>query len=210
MTHPTSFRRRRFVAIGLSVMLVAGLALGAKYAVDFLSGPPIPVAADGAAGGGGWTGGGVTDADGDLPDDGVPLTDVDRPAIANLDPALLAALQQAAAAAAADDIEFRVVSGWRSPELQARLLSEAVSVYGSEEEAARWVATPETSLHVSGDAVDLGDFDATYWLSLNGAAYGLCQVYANESWHFELRPGAAGQGCPEQYLDPTFDPRLQG
>ena len=27
-------------------------------------------------------------------------------------------------------------------------------------------------------------------------AYGLCQIYGNEPWHFELRPEAVEQGCP--------------
>ena len=55
------------------------------------------------------------------------------------------------------------------PAYQEQLLDEAVSEYGSEEEAARWVATPETSPHVSGDAVDIGPADATAWLSEHGA-----------------------------------------
>ena len=65
---------------------------------------------------------------------------------------------------------------------------EAVSKYGSEAEAARWVATPNTSAHVSGDAVDIGPSGAAAWLSEHGAAYGLCQIYGNEPWHYELRP----------------------
>ena len=46
-----------------------------------------------------------------------------------------------------------------------QLLDEAISKYGSEAEAARWVATPNTSAHVSGDAVDVGPSDAAAWLS---------------------------------------------
>ncbi len=100
-------------------------------------------------------------------------------------------------------------SGWRSPEYQQQLLQEAISKYGSEEEAARWVATPETSPHVSGDAVDIGPLDATAWLSEHGAEYGLCQIYSNEPWHYELRPEAIDLGCPPMYADPTLDPRMQ-
>jgi LAS superfamily LD-carboxypeptidase LdcB len=129
--------------------------------------------------------------------------------VANLDPALLAALSQAATDAAESGVEFFVNSGWRSPEYQEQLFREAVSEYGSEAEAARWVATPETSPHVSGDAVDLGPANATAWLSEHGAAYGLCQIYGNEPWHYELRPEAVGQGCPSMYADPTQDPRMQ-
>src|SRR5918997_2212005 len=130
------------------------------------------------------------------------------PAVANLDPELLAALRRAAADAADDGVEFVVSGGWRSPKYQERLLEEAISEYGSEEEAARWVATPDTSLHVSGDAVDLGPFLATAWLSDHGAEYGLCRTYGNEPWHVELLPDAIGDGCPPPYADPTQDPRL--
>ena len=81
--------------------------------------------------------------------------------------------------------------------------------YGSEEEAARWVATAETSPHVSGDAVDVGPSDATAWLSEHGDEYGLCQVYGNEPWHYELRPEAIDRGYPPMYADPTHDPRMR-
>jgi D-alanyl-D-alanine carboxypeptidase len=138
-----------------------------------------------------------------------PVLDDDIPGVANLDPDLLGALRQAATDAGDDGVEFVVDSGWRSPEYQEQLLREAVSKYGSEEEAARWVATPETSPHVSGDAVDIGPSDARAWLSEQGVAYGLCQIYGNEPWHFELRPEAIDQGCPPMYADPTQDPRMQ-
>ena len=82
--------------------------------------------------------------------------DDEYPAVANLDPALLDALRRAATDAGADGVEFHVNSGWRSPAYQEQLLEEAVSKYGSRAEAARWVATPATSPHVSGDAVDIG------------------------------------------------------
>jgi len=142
--------------------------------------------------------------------DGTTVFDDEIPGVANLDPALLGALRHAATDAAEDGVEFYVDSGWRSPEYQNRLLREAVSEYGSEKEAARWVATPDTSAHVSGDAVDIEQFDATAWLSEHGAEYGLCQVYGNEPWHYELRPKAIYRGCPPMYADPTHDPRMQG
>jgi zinc D-Ala-D-Ala carboxypeptidase len=141
--------------------------------------------------------------------DGATVFDDEIPGVANLDPALLGALRQAATDAADDGVEFFVDSGWRSPEYQNQLLREAVSEYGSEEEAARWVATAETSAHVSGDAVDIGPFDATAWLSEHGAEYGLCRIYGNEPWHYELRPDAIDHGCPPTYADPTQDPRMQ-
>jgi len=152
--------------------------------------------------------GALGEADGAVPD-GATVFDDEIPGVANLDPALLGALRQAATDAADDGVALYVNSGWRSPEYQDQLLREAVSEYGSEEEAARWVATAETSAHVSGDAVDIGLFDATAWLSEHGADYGLCQIYGNESWHYELRPEAIDHGCPPMYADPTQDPRMQ-
>jgi D-alanyl-D-alanine carboxypeptidase len=141
--------------------------------------------------------------------DGVTVFDDQTPGVANLDPALLSALREAATDANDDEVEFYVTSGWRSPEYQQQLLDEAVTEYGSEEEARRWVATPETSAHVSGDAVDIGASDAAAWLSENGSEYGLCQIYDNEPWHYELRPEAVDHGCPRMYADPTHDPRMQ-
>lgn len=147
-------------------------------------------------------------AAGALPD-GTSVFDDGVPGVANLDPALLGALRRAAADAAGDGVAVVVHSGWRSPAYQERLLREAVATYGSEEEAARWVATPGTSAHVSGDAVDVGPPDAAGWLAGHGAGYGLCRIYGNEPWHYELRPHAATLGCPPVYVDPTHDPRMR-
>ena len=152
--------------------------------------------------------GALGEADGAVPD-GVTVVDDEIPAVANLDSDLLGALRRAATDAADDGVEFFVNSGWRSREYQERLLHEAVSKYGSEKEAARWVATPDTSSHVSGDAVDIGHSDATAWLAKHGAEYGLCQIYGNEPWHYELRLRAIHRGCPRMYADPTHDPRMQ-
>jgi LAS superfamily LD-carboxypeptidase LdcB len=139
----------------------------------------------------------------------VTVFDDEFPAVAKLDPGLLKALRQAATDAADDGVRFSVNSGWRSPEYQNQLLREAISKYGSEKEAARWVATADTSPHVSGDAIDIGPTDATAWLAKHGAEYGLCQIYRNEPWHFELRYDAVDRGCPRMYADPTHDPRMQ-
>jgi zinc D-Ala-D-Ala carboxypeptidase len=152
--------------------------------------------------------GALGEADGAVPD-GTTVFDDEVPGVAKLDPALLGALRQAATDAADDGVEFFVDSGWRSPAYQEQLLQEAVAKYGSEAEAARWVATPDRSPHVSGDAVDIGRSDATAWLSEHGAEYGLCQIYGNEPWHYELRPEAVDRGCPPMYADPTQDPRMQ-
>ncbi|MFI6518231.1 M15 family metallopeptidase [Spirillospora sp. NPDC050679] len=148
------------------------------------------------------------EADGALPD-GTTVFDGRYPGVARLDPDLLRALRAAATDAAADGVRLQVNSGWRSPERQNRLLREAVAKYGSKEEAARWVATADTSPHVSGDAVDIGRSNATAWLSEHGAGYGLCQIYRNEPWHYELRTKAIGRGCPPMYADPTQDPRMR-
>jgi LAS superfamily LD-carboxypeptidase LdcB len=129
--------------------------------------------------------------------------------VAHLDPALLGALRRAATDAGGDAVEFVVNSGWRSPAYEEQLRREAIAKYGSEAEAARWVATGTTSAHVSGDAVDIGPAGAAAWLSGYGAKYGLCQIYRNEPWHYELRPEAIDHGCPAMYADPTQDPRMQ-
>jgi D-alanyl-D-alanine carboxypeptidase len=153
-------------------------------------------------------GGALGEADGAVPD-GTTVFDNEVPGVANLDSALLGALRQAATDAADDGVEFVVDSGWRSPAYQEQLLHEAVLKYGSEAEAARWVATGSTSAHVSGDAVDIGPSGAATWLSEHGAEYGLCRIYGNEPWHYELRPEAIDHGCPAMYADPTHDPRMQ-
>ncbi len=129
--------------------------------------------------------------------DGQILTpfDVQNPAVGRLDPRLLDAIQQAATAASANGITMTVTSGWRSPEFQQRLLDNAVAQYGSLAAARQYVQTPEASKHVIGEAVDIGGVGADQWLMDNGARYGLCRIYANEVWHFELATDAAGN-CP--------------
>jgi zinc D-Ala-D-Ala carboxypeptidase len=208
-------RRTRSTILAALVVVIAaiGAALGYQWLAVSSSSATSPIAAEPRAHRlhdslHGDRHGALGEADGVVPD-GVTVFDDEFPAVANLDPALLGALRQAATDAAGDGVEFHVDSGWRSPEYQEQLLREAVSKYGSEEEAARWVATADTSAHVSGDAVDIGHSDATAWLSEHGAEYGLCQIYSNEPWHYELRPDAIDHGCPPMYADPTRDPRMQ-
>ena len=205
-------RTRRALRAALASLLVAALAIAGVTVyrsasaavptgsiVDGTSLADAPPAPDGA----------VAQDDGLLPS-GATAFDEAYPGIAGLSHGLREALQRASHDAAADDIVVLVNSGWRSAEYQDRLLQEAVSQYGSAEEAARWVASSATSAHVEGDAVDVGSYDAVDWLTAHGAAYGLCQTYGNESWHFELRPEAIDHGCPAPYADPTQDPRMGG
>jgi D-alanyl-D-alanine carboxypeptidase len=216
MTHSepartTTSRIPRILVGGLLVVIAAiGAALGYQLLASSSStaSSPIDVLGSELRGLRSEHRGLLGEAESAVPD-GATVFDDESPGVANLDPDLLGALRQAATDAADDGVELVVDSGWRSPEYQNQLFREAVSKYGSEEEAARWVATPETSAHVSGDAVDIGPLDATAWLSEHGAAYGLCQIYGNEPWHYELRPEAIDHGCPPMYADPTHDPRMQ-
>ncbi|MCW2995790.1 MAG: family metallopeptidase [Conexibacter sp.] len=192
-------RRRRAAAAAVLVAVVALVAaLGPRSPVSSSSSSPWPGAEQGDARG---------EAGGAIPD-GTTVFDDDVPGVANLDPTLLRALRRAATDAAAGGVALVVNSGWRSPGYEDRLRHEAIAKYGSEAQAARWVATGTTSAHVSGDAVDLGPAAATPWLSEHGAAYGLCQIYGNEPWHYELRPEPVARGCPPMYPDPTYDPRM--
>lgn len=135
--------------------------------------------------------------------------DTHYPAISKLDPALLGALRSAASEAAHDGVTINVNSGWRSKSYQTRLFEQAVANYGSESIAARWVARPGTSIHEVGGAVDVGPQAAEAWLSLHGPGYGLCQIYRNEPWHYEMRVEAPTRGCPRMYTDPSHDPRMK-
>lgn len=227
MSHTASAQptiRRTFKGLALSAVIAATATTGVLlYQAESSSTPSfndllpadtggagtenaLPATGETRAQSGGDGDGAVSAADGVLPND-VTVFSRTYPGVTKLDPDLLQALRTAADHA--DGVRFYVNSGWRSPEYQSQLLREAVSKYGSKEEAARWVATPESSVHVSGEAVDIGPAKAAGWLSTHGAAYGLCQIYKNEPWHFELRADAADEGCPKKYADPTEDPRLQ-
>jgi len=121
--------------------------------------------------------------------------DMQNPAVGNLDPSLLTAVQQAAGAAATDGLTLTITSGWRSATFQQQLLDDAVATYGSLAIARQYVQTPEHSRHVLGQAVDVGGAGVDQWLITNGTQFGLCQIYANEIWHFELATDPAG-ACP--------------
>lgn len=129
--------------------------------------------------------------------DGVTLSpfDVSNPILSQLDPALLRAVQDAARAAQSQGVDIRVNSGWRSKGFQQRLFDNAVRNYGSVAAAAELVAGPDVSKHVTGQAVDIAPVEADMWLIANGRQFGLCQIYANEIWHFELATDQYGN-CP--------------
>ncbi|MFC0673878.1 M15 family metallopeptidase [Brachybacterium hainanense] len=204
--HPAHSSASRRSAPGRSPILpliaAAGLLLLALTALGtFASGTPEQGGA--AAGSTGRDGGRIRAGE------DVSVFDVDHPAVAGLDPDLRDAVQRAAADAENEGTVFHVTSGWRSPAYQQHLLDRAVAERGSAQEAARWVASPETSAHVAGDAIDIGGVQAQDWIARRGAGYGLCRVYENEPWHVELRPEAARSGCPQPFRDPTEDPRLR-
>lgn len=140
---------------------------------------------------------GATDTFGGWMPDGQTLTpfDVSNPVVGWMDPLLLKAIQDASRSTASDGVELKVTSGWRSKGFQQRLFDDAVRTYGSVDIAKQYVASPETSMHVVGKAVDIGAADADEWLIRNGSRFGLCQIYANEIWHFELAADEDGN-CP--------------
>lgn len=191
--------RRRVVGV------VAGAAVLAVVAVLVLTSGELPQGGAGAQilrTGAGLVGAPLVHDDGRVPPGGVSPFDGSSAAVAGLEAPLRAALQTAARAAEDDGVDVVVTSGWRSADAQRALFEEAVAERGSVEEARRFVLPPELSSHVQGQAVDVGPTQAAYWFAEHGAEYGLCQIYANEVWHYELAI-APGSDCPEQLPDAT-------
>jgi hypothetical protein len=139
--------------------------------------------------------------DGYIPDgESVKLSD-DVPSVTRLDPKLMDALLSANEEAEAErGIEITLADGWRSERYQQYLFDQAVTQYGSEAEASRWVKRGDQSQHERGEAVDIATADAMDFLNRFGDEFGLCQIYANEAWHFELATDASGE-CPPQLAD---------
>jgi zinc D-Ala-D-Ala carboxypeptidase len=139
----------------------------------------------------------ATDTVGGWLPDGVTLSpfDVSNPIVGWLDPALLTAIQNASKKAEAEGVDIRINSGWRSKGFQQRLFDDGVRIYGSVDAARKFVAAPDASMHVQGRAVDIAPVAADRWLIANGRQFGLCQIYANEIWHFELATDDQGR-CP--------------
>ena len=107
--------------------------------------------------------------------------------------ALMQMLQNAPA-----EVKLGITSGYRSPEVQARLWEEALAKYGSEAEARKWVAPPGNSQHNHGNAADLKYLspEAQAWVHENAANYGLSFPLDNEPWHVELATARGGHQQP--------------
>jgi D-alanyl-D-alanine carboxypeptidase len=198
MSHPSlrtpteagEHSHRARVVLGLVIvaaLLVIAAALGRPLVSAVAEGDPRPGVADG-----------YVDAGSPIP----PTADV--PAIDNLRPALRDALRAAARDAQADGVAVLVTSGWRDQRYQDWLHEQAVA-RGGEQEASELVAAGSTSRHLTGEAVDVGPTDADSWMQQHGNRYGLCQIYANESWHYELATTPGG-GCPPSYPDARSRP----
>lgn len=105
-----------------------------------------------------------------------------------MNPAFLAALDTFFAAAPGN---ININSGYRSPERQAVLFADAVTKYGSEAAARKWVAPPGHSMHNKGGAADLGyaSPEVQTWAHENAAKFGLNFRMAHEPWHIEMLNG---------------------
>ncbi len=201
---PAVLRRRRAVAIAAAVVVATAIAV-ALVAALMTSVPNIPGIAradDTAPSGTSGALGAPADGETGAIDITEPISpfDEDHPAVSRLNADLRSAIQAAASDAEADGIQIELTSGWRSAEYQAGLLRDAIADYGSESAAREFVSTPESSKHVTGDAVDVARVDPALWLEQYGNAYGLCRVFANESWHFELATAPGGE-CPQMLAD---------
>lgn len=188
-------RRRRIIAIVAAALVSGAIAVGiaSSFMASATGIPGVAGAAD-AVGAALAPPGDEVDGAIDM-NEPISVFDTDHPAVSRLDPAVRDAIQAAAVDAQADGIELQLTSGWRSAEYQAKLLRDAIATYGSESAAREFVSTPEGSKHVTGEAVDIARVDPALWLEQYGSNYGLCRVFANESWHFELVTEPGGE-CP--------------
>lgn len=117
-----------------------------------------------------------------------------------LDPLLAFAYRLAQGEAQAQGVPLWIVSGYRTPAEQEALWEDGIRTYGSPDAARRWVLPPNESTHVSGQAIDVGPREGAAWLEANGNRWGLCRMYDNEWWHFELAT-VPGFGCPARLPD---------
>lgn len=197
--------RSRLIGAALSLLLaatLAGCSTAESGALAQSTGAPGHMPASASGDHGAVNDDGLTDDDGYIAEGSSLPLDSDLPAVSRLSPDLLTALQRAQAAMKqdGDGADITIADGWRSERYQEHLFAQAVRQYGSEEEAERWVKRGADSAHVRGDAVDIADAGAMDFLNRFGNEWGLCQVYANEAWHFELRTTPGGE-CPTQSAD---------
>lgn len=126
-----------------------------------------------------------------------------------LEPATAARWARMEAAAEGDGIALRLVSAYRSPEYQARLIEAKLERGESIDEVLRVNAAPGHSEHHTGRAVDLGvagerplteDFEDTpafAWLQAHAGAFGFVMSYPRdnaagivyEPWHWAVPSG---------------------
>ncbi len=94
------------------------------------------------------------------------------------------------------------MSGYRSPEHQARLWEGALQKYGTPEAARQWVAPPGRSQHGFGRAMDItfNDPASQEWTHENAPQYGMGFPMSWEPWHLE--PVEARGGEWAGYSDP--------
>jgi D-alanyl-D-alanine carboxypeptidase len=135
--------RRGLLAMAAAAFLVAGCAGAVQIEPVSTTEPtpaPVPISIGLAA----------TDSTGGWIPDGQTLSpfDVSNPALAQLDPSLLTAIQDAARAASEQGVDLRITSGWRSKGFQQRLFDDAVAKYGNVDIAKQFVASPDVSKHV--------------------------------------------------------------
>ncbi|CAM4266693.1 M15 family metallopeptidase [Nocardia ninae] len=117
-----------------------------------------------------------------------------------LEPGLAVAYTLAENEAHAQGVPLSITSGYRTPDEQQQLWDDGLATYGGPDAARRWVLPPEESTHVSGHAVDVGPLAGAQWLEANGNHWGLCRMYDNEWWHFELAT-TPGRPCPPMRPD---------
>jgi LAS superfamily LD-carboxypeptidase LdcB len=102
------------------------------------------------------------------------------------------------------DLDLEITSGWRSLEYQEELFENSIKKNGSREEAMKWVALPEVSMHPWGLAIDINYVpdgrEEANWVERHGYLFGLCRAYENEWWHFEPL-AAPGEKCPKMRKD---------
>lgn len=103
------------------------------------------------------------------------------------------------------EVKLGITSGYRSPEVQAKLWEEALAKYGSPEAARKWVAPPGSSQHNHGNAADLKFMspEAQEWAHQNAERYGLAFPLSNEAWHVELAGARDGHNHPQSAAPAT-------